>query len=121
MSLEKAVSSFTGQNGVRMNCAQSVLNGFKEEFNISDGKIAEFQKYGGGRAPGGLCGAFYAAKTILEKNNGEEKLKELEKEFMNCAGSTKCREIKMGRGLSCQGCVEKSSKFLDSVLKSSKE
>lgn len=113
MSLEKAVSSYTGQNGVRMNCAQSVLNGFKEEFNISEDKIKEFQNYSGGRAPGGLCGALYAAKTILESRNNEKKFEELEKEFTSCAGSTKCKEIRMNRCLSCSGCVEKVSEFLD--------
>lgn len=118
MSLEKAVSSFTGKNGIRMNCAQSVLNGFKEEFKISGDKLIEFQKYGGGRAPDGACGAFYAAKTILESSGGEGKIEELEKTFMDCANSTKCREIKMNNCLSCLGCVEKASLFLDSYLKS---
>lgn len=121
MSLEKAVSNFTGQNGARMNCAQSVLSGFKEEFDISEDRLREFQKYGGGRAPGGACGAFYAAKTILESSGGEGKTCELEKAFMDCANSTKCREIKMNGRLSCLGCVQKASEFLDAYLKSKKQ
>jgi hypothetical protein len=118
MSFEKAISSYTGKNGERrMNCAQSIVNGFKDECNILPDTIYEFQNYGGGRAPGGLCGAYYAAKTLLESSKVKDKIQELEQDFINDAGSVKCREIRQNRRLNCLGCVEKSSRYLDTTLK----
>ena len=99
MSFEKAISSYTGKNGERrMNCVQSIVNGFKEECNILPDTIHEFH-YGGGRAPGGLCGAYYAAKTLLDSSKVKDKIQELEQDFINDAGSVKCREIRQNRRL----------------------
>jgi len=65
MSFEKALSSCPGQNGERrMNCAQSIVNGFKDECNLKQYTIYTFQDYSGGKGHDGLCGDYYAAKTL---------------------------------------------------------
>lgn len=113
MSSIQAKNNYIGRGGCqRMNCAQSVLSAFKEEFNISDELVARFGSYGGGRAPEGLCGAYYAVKYILSKEN-PQRLEELEKHFLNHAGALQCSNIKGLKKLSCVGCVEKSSEFLE--------
>ncbi|MCX8129613.1 MAG: C-GCAxxG-C-C family protein [Clostridia bacterium] len=112
MSISRAKNYYLGQNGSnRMNCAQAVICAFKENFNLKDELIELFRAYGGGNAPDGLCGAFFAAKYILENNKSDDYI-ELEKFFIEHAGSLKCRDIKGLRKLSCVGCVEKSAEFL---------
>lgn len=41
----------------KLNCAQSILKAWQEDFEISDETIEEFRQWGGGRAEGGVCGA----------------------------------------------------------------
>lgn len=112
MSLEKAVASYMGQDGKRLNCAQSVVNGFREEFGVPEKKVEEYAAFGRGNAPDGVCGAYYAAKTLLEKHGLNTD--KLEQTFCESAGSLKCREIRANRKLTCRGCVETCAKVLDS-------
>lgn len=115
MSAIKAKNHYTGLGGCkRMNCAQSVLCAFKEDFNIADDLVEAFKSYGGGNAPDGLCGAYYAVKFILDKVD-KEKTQELEKYFLENAGALECTNIRGMRKLSCVGCVEKSSEFLEKL------
>ncbi len=115
MSVVKAKNYYTGQGGCqRMNCAQAVLNAFKENFNIDETMVETFQGYGGGRAPNGLCGAYYAVKYILDKQ-APGKLQDLERHFLEHAGALECSNIKGLKKLSCVGCVEKSSEFLEKL------
>jgi len=74
----------------KLNCAQSVLKGFQNEFNISNQEIEEFRAWGGGRAEGGTCGALFAAERIL-RQAGKESVVE---EFRQKAGGLLCSEIK---------------------------
>lgn len=125
MSVEKARSHYLGQEGLkRTNCAQAVGCAFKDEYNLSDDVIESSKAYGGGRAPDGLCGAYYVAKLILEKDvigkkniieekDIIEKIGDFEKKFIEHAGSTKCHEIRQSKKLSCLGCVEKCSEYLE--------
>lgn len=97
-----------------MNCAQSVLNAFKDRFPVDKETADLFAGYGSGRAPEGHCGAFYAAKVILEKYC-PEKLAHFETTFSSVAGSTKCKEIRNIRRLSCAECVEKAAEYLENI------
>lgn len=119
MSYEKALTNYLGKNAERrMNCAESVVNGFQEECKISREMMEEFHSYGGGKAPEGLCGSYYAVKVLLEKMNAADKIESLIEEFIKEAGSVQCKEIRQNKRLNCQGCVEISSKYLDAVIKS---
>jgi hypothetical protein len=122
MSAIKAKNYYTGQGGCqRMNCAQSVLSAFKDNFSINDEIFEKFNNFGGGRAPDGLCGALYAVKYIISKQQEDkEKIAELEEYFIEHAGALECSNIKGMKKLSCVGCVEKSSEFLESFVKLNK-
>jgi len=116
MSAIKAKNNYTGLNGCqRMNCAQAVISAFKEDFNIEDNIVEMFKNYGGGKAPDGLCGALYAVKYIMSRQENKEKLAELENYFKEHAGALECSNIRGLRKLSCVGCVEKSSEFLEKL------
>ncbi len=97
-----------------MNCAQKVLHAAREKFPHAGEKMEEFAKYGGGRAPEGHCGAFYAAKVILGRDH-PEKARDCERHLVSVAGSTKCGRIRAMRRLSCQGCVEAMTEFIAGV------
>lgn len=113
MSVIKAKNNYIGHGGcMRMNCAQAVVSAFKDDFGIEDELVDTFKSFGGGRAPSGLCGAYYAAKNIVDRND-KEKLPKLEQYFMEYAGALECSKIKGLKKLSCVGCVEKSSEFLE--------
>ncbi len=90
-----------------MNCAQAVLKAFKDKCP-TDQTMA---KMGGGRAPEGVCGAYYAANHLLEKCH-PEKVEEFKQEFKNFAGSLKCREIKRIHKTPCADCIAKAAEFL---------
>lgn len=114
MSLIKAKNNYFGFGGSRrMNCAEAIMDAFKETFNIDEKTAAQFSAFGGGRAPEGVCGAYFAAKTLLEKNGEYEKINELQKVFTEKAGSLKCKEIKSGRKLPCAECVCCCAEYLE--------
>ena len=66
------------------------MKGFQKEFNISDTEIEEYCVCGGGRADGGMCGAFFAAERLL-RQIGKESIIE---EFSQKTGSLLCSDIK---------------------------
>ena len=82
------------------NCAQAVANKYKDLYKESD-IVSSYAPYVGGRAPGGLCGALYAAKEAVP-----EYAVEIEKEFIVICGASTCKKIKMETGTSCQVCVD---------------
>ena len=92
------------------NCAQAILKKFQSENSISQEMIDSFSAYGGGRAENGLCGALYAAKTLL---NDPKKKEPLNKEFLKKAGSVKCSEILKLKKLSCADCVDLAAQIVD--------
>jgi len=113
MPVNKAKNYFLGKDGIkRLNCAQSVISAFKENYDIDADTIERFKELGGGKAPEGVCGAYYAAKFVLEKN-APEKIVELSNYLIEHAGSLNCTEIKSNKRLSCLGCVEKVSEYLN--------
>lgn len=115
MSVEKAKAHYMGKDGYkRLNCGQSVISAFKEKFSLSEEMVGNFAKYGGGRAPDGVCGALFAAKTILSASK-PEKVLECESHLLTLAGALKCRDIRSSGKLSCLGCVEKVSEILENI------
>lgn len=106
MSVAKAIKAY---NSEKLNCAQSVLRAFQEDFEIEDGCIADAAKLGGGRAGNGLCGALHAAECL---SPDEEAKVSIHQRFASEAGSDRCRKIrKLGR-LSCGECVETAAGLL---------
>lgn len=108
---EKAKLHFLGKGYPKANCAQAVASVFTDELG-AEVDLASFDSCGGGRAPGGECGALYAAKTILEKSNRSEQIPTLEKSFQEQAGALSCREIRGAKKLPCIGCVKHCAEFL---------
>lgn len=97
---ETAESLYHGAAGY--NCTQAVLAAFQQESGMTPDDIQSFSHTGGGRAEGGVCGAIHAAKQLL-KNPAA--VAELEKEFLEKAGSIYCREIRKINRLACRSCV----------------
>lgn len=89
----KAVSLFTAVPKLH-NCAQAVAAGAGR-----DDLTAPLAACGGGRAPGGLCGALHAALLLVEAENQQA----LKDEFAATAGALTCKDIK---GLTKYPCVE---------------
>lgn len=115
MSVNTAKNNYTGLGGCgRMNCSQSVASAFKDKFNLDDEFVESFRAYGSGRAPSGVCGAFYAVKRILEKLD-EDKVEDFMEFFRKQAGALECANIKGLKKLSCVGCVERSSEYLEKL------
>ncbi len=110
---ETAKAYFLGKKGpYRLNCAQSVAETFRSKFPLEEKKAAILGACGGGMAPDGLCGAFYAAKCILEQHL-PHRLDPGMEELQAAAGSLKCKEIKALRKLPCHECVGKAAEVLE--------
>ena len=116
MSRQKAVDYYLNKNTNNLNCAQAVISAFKEKFSLSEDSVGLFGSYGSGRAPGGECGAYYAAKFILNGKH-QDKIRECEEMFLSHAGSTKCREVRQLNKLPCIGCIEKAAQFIEGLQK----
>jgi hypothetical protein len=116
MSIKLAINYYLGkEDGKRWNCAQSLIKAFAEQFESGEDTVELFGSYGKGKAPGGLCGVFYAVKYLSEKNSGIKNFAEFEKKFMEEAGSLKCREIKAAQRFSCLDCIRKCAEFLQNA------
>ena len=115
MTKEKAKDYFLGRQGcLKLNCCQSVIAAFKDKLDLPENLISECGAYGSGKAPEGYCGAFYAAKKILESRYPEV-LRQCEIAFLADAGSVKCKGIRSAHKMSCVECVEKASAFINSL------
>lgn len=89
------------------NCAQSVAMGcgFPE-------LEEELAACGGGRAPGGRCGALHAALRITP----EDKHEAIIKGFVAETGSELCKEIKTVCKTPCTKCVEVAAALAEKEL-----
>lgn len=105
---EKALIHYHGPE--RYNCAQAVLKSAEKHQEIGDEKIAEFRKSGGGQARDGLCGALFAAKTLMTDETCKENARS---EFLKKGGSLKCREIRGGGRMSCSECVATAAELAE--------
>lgn len=89
------------------NCAQAVANKWKDLYKSED-IVSEYSPYIGGRAPGGLCGAVFAAIQAVPEHADE-----IKKEFIAICGAETCRAIKMETGTSCTVCVDTADKLVE--------
>lgn len=101
----------------RGNCAQSIAYAFGLATGLTEERALELAQNmkpcGGGHAPGGTCGALYAAQTFAPEFAAriEEIFKRGAKE------KTLCREIRPTAVIPCNRCVELAGEALDQVLK----
>lgn len=86
------------------NCAQSVALIAERDDLLSD-----MASCGGGRSPGGLCGALYAILAL----SPEDKRDELISAFQKDVGATTCREIKAAGKTPCLTCVATAAALLN--------
>ena len=75
--------------------------------------IEELSKCGGGRAPGGRCGALHAALRITP----EDKHEDIIQGFVAETGSELCKEIKTVCKTPCTKCVEVAAELAEEALK----
>ena len=89
------------------NCAQAVMDGC----GGTPEQVAEMAACGGGRAPGGLCGALHAALTLCPDH-----AEEIKAEFARRAGALTCRDLKTVAHTPCPICVETAAQIVESHL-----
>ena len=92
----------------RLNCAQAVLDAFQTVTDRQVAAIAGFKTFGGGRAPGGECGALYAA---CQASPGSAKT--IRAAFARRAGATRCRDL---TSFHCKDCVALAAELLQQSL-----
>ena len=85
------------------NCAQSVAKAFGQ-----DDLLETLQSCGGGKAPGGMCGALYAAMLLLP----EEKQEAARQSFQERVGHTLCKPIRQENQTKCVDCVRIAAECL---------
>ena len=85
------------------NCAQKVAYANQAGQEVID----SLAQMGGGRAPGGLCGALYSALQISKETEHER----LKAEFAKRLGAATCRELK-AKGVPCPTCIATAIELL---------
>lgn len=89
------------------NCAQAVAAGAGRE-----DLVTAFAVCGGGKAPGGLCGALHAALALAPESEHEA----IKAAFAEKAGALTCREIKTGTFFPCAECVRVAAELTEKYL-----
>ena len=94
----------------RGNCAQSVAFAWGCKFMGARGVEEVFEGCGGGRSPGGLCGALHASCTLA----GAEAAETIKEQFAEkTGGHLTCRAIRMAKSVPCSACVEVAAELLE--------
>jgi len=114
---QKAVDSYTGKNGMRLNCAQAVAMAAKEAYHVTDAEIEALGCCGGGRAPGGVCGAIHAVRELLKKKSVHDADTALA-EFERVIGDLHCKVIKGAKKHSCMECVAEAAALAERFSRS---
>lgn len=116
MTKKLAIDKFLGKNGEkRVTCAQTILGAFQEKFDVEDETIDLFAQFGGGRAPEGLCGAYYSTVFLLNEKL-PDMVDKFKLEYEEKLKFTKCRDLKANK-ISCIQCVEFCSEHLENIKK----
>ena len=108
MSAQKAKEIYRGPDD--LNCAQSVLKAFQDEFQITNGLIDEYGEYGKGQAEDGICGAAYAAMALAG-----DRREEVKAAFVGKAKYLTCKEIREFRSLPCTECVHLAASIVEGM------
>lgn len=101
-----AQSYYAGRRG---NCAQAVAAAWIAVTGLETVSVAELSAYGRGKAPGGLCGAVYAAR-LCAPEHGETILSAF---ASRTAGHVSCRAIRENRAADCVNCVGFAAEILE--------
>ncbi|MDD4816436.1 MAG: hypothetical protein PHI85_00510 [Victivallaceae bacterium] len=101
--MSKALELF-GIRPRQYNCAQAVACGCGT-MEMKD----DFAAYGGGRAPGGRCGALFAALSLVPESGRPA----LAAEFAAELGAETCGELKGVLHVPCERCVELGAKLVE--------
>lgn len=96
----------------RLNCAQAVVHAYRSVSGNEVHHPEAFKQAGGGRAPGGICGALYTATQVV----GTEGAESLAHCFEERLGARTCKELK-SRSISCETCVETAAELLQESLR----
>jgi len=92
------------------NCAQSVVHAWNEKHANREKPLSLYAGCGGGRAPGGLCGALHASCDLAHREaRGDIQTAFAEK----TGGNLTCRAVRMSRKLSCNDCVALAAELLE--------
>lgn len=111
--VDKAKRYFMGMESEFLNCAQAVQKSYMETYGTVDPQmVRSYGVYGGGMAPGGLCGALFAAKAVVED---PAKAGEVEKIFLEQVGSVKCFEIRSAGKVPCGRCVAIAAQTVEEI------
>ena len=113
MLSQKAQEYFLNKKGY--NCAQAIIKAFidlypdrdKAKFNIDN-----YKNYGHGGSDG-KCGALAGAQIVCNPKFSEN----IEKGFIEKAGSAKCREIRKSKSLPCNLCVKEAGILAEKYIK----
>lgn len=89
------------------NCAQSVAVGCGHP-ELAD----ELARCGGGRAPGGRCGALHAALMMAPPGKRDDLLAS----FVGENGSELCRELKTVYRVPCEKCVSFAAELAEKAM-----
>lgn len=92
----------------RLNCAQAVLDAYTKFHGKEVMPVGDLKCFGGGRAPGGLCGALYAACVIAPQN-----AEALMNRFAQELGSTRCKELRANKEHRCESSVAAGAQLLE--------
>lgn len=112
--MKKLAQSVFRRPPLRLNCAQAVAHAWETRAGgLPAGLAQELEDCGGGRAPGGLCGALYAATRLAAAPAEAEKRLG---DFAAAAGNIRCREIRRSGAISCGACVGLAAELLETAL-----
>lgn len=102
----------------RHNCAQAVAYKYAALLGLTPQEALDrFAGCAAGRAPGGLCGALYAAQCAAP-----DKAREIEGEFKEATnGFTTCADIKGLSGTPCPVCVDTIDSILEGLASGKRE
>jgi hypothetical protein len=92
----------------RLNCAQSVLHAWREVAVDTSIAFADLKPFGGGRAPGGLCGALHATCMVAP-----DRAEALKSAFAARLGSLYCKELRAAKVHPCETCVSQAAELLE--------